>query len=189
MPRMDTPPLPFNQALVVMIKTILREGGYVAMGYSRVVPRNGSGANEPIGNFKEICKRMAERGELIQYKPARDVGMAYVWGMRGITPDICKDRDELYTQLELMSHRVERLKSPRWISMTRHKPEHQQRIIAFVPILANTGNVGQVMGRYDAKVDLVTVGLVIPQKVGPRETVVVQYEFSHWMSQHGDPTE
>lgn len=173
----------------MMIKTILREGGYVEMGYKRVVPRNGSGATEPIGDFKEVCKKMSEKGELIQYKPARDIGMNYVWGMRGITPDICKDRDELFTQLELLTHRVERLKTPRWVAIHRHKPVDRQRILAFVPILANSGAVGQVVGRYDIDGNLVTVSILDPQPSGRVRLGVIQYEFSHWMPQQQDPTD
>lgn len=183
------PPLPFNGGLALMIKTILRDGGYIEAGFRRIVPRNGSGTTEPIGDFREVCKKMSERGEIVQYKPLKDIGASYVWGMKGITPDICKDRDELFTQLELLTHRVERLKAPRWVSMHRHKPQDRQRILAFVPLLANKGAVGQVVGRYDAAGALVTVSVMTPQPSGTVRLHVVQYEFSHWMPQHSDPTD
>jgi hypothetical protein len=181
-------PIPYSAGIAFMIKTILREGGHVEMGHRKIVPRIGSGFIEPKGNFKDVCKHMAERGELVQYKPSRDIGMAYVWGMRGITPDICKDRDELMLQLEIASHKLDRAKMQKWISFHRHQPTHKQRIIAFVPVLANAGHVAQVVGRYDVHAGLVTVDMILPL-TRDKHHVTVQYEFSHWMTQFLDPTD
>jgi hypothetical protein len=178
-------PLPSFGSVMLMLKTILREGGHIEMGFRRVVPRPGSGLAEPVGNFREVGKHMAERGELVQYRK-KTGDPIYYWGMRGITPDVCKDRDELAAQMEIMAHRLDRASKPRWLSFLRRQPTDKQRIVAFVPVLANAGHVGQVVGRFDASSGLVTVHLIIPIERRAHHTTV-QYEFSHWMSQQADP--